>query len=283
MLFRSDTQAVGMWVFGDEGKDHWLRARVTDAKGTQSNISFATHVDWTGWKYVTADLPTDLVAPFILDRIYLVETDVTKLDSGYILVDQIEAITSQAITVTVPAKINKVKKATDYKLPADIASKTNQLMAVSYIDKATDALTKGMTDSKLTFINASSTYSTTDRSDAYIVKLNNKSGSVRKNDFTQWTNLLNLVKNYTSTKPVVFVMSDVYSFNDKLEQELFLDQLQILDNKGVDAAVIFPTSNKTFSVGKTNGATIVKVPKSVDALTYLKIGVLKNVLSFEAK
>lgn len=278
-----DTQAIGMWVFGDEGKDHWLRARVTDSKGTQSNISFTTHVDWTGWKYVTADLPTDLVAPFKLDRIYLVETDATKLDSGYILVDQIEAITSAAVSVSVPAEVNRIKKATDYKLPSDLASKTSQLMGVSYIDKSTDALTSAMKNTGLTFINASSSYNTTDRSDALVIKMNNKNGTIRKNDYTQWTNLLNVVKNYASAKPVIFVMSDVYSFNDKLEQELFLDQLQALDDKGVDVAVVFPTANKTFSVGKDSGASIIKVPKSADALTYLKLGVSKNIIYFEAK
>lgn len=47
---------------------------------------------------------------------------------------------------------------------------------------------------------------------------------------------------------------------------------EALDDKGVDVAVVFPTANKTFSVGKAIGASIIKVPKSADADVFKESG-----------
>jgi exopolysaccharide biosynthesis protein len=278
-----DTQGIGMWVFGDEGNDHWLRAKVVDAKGIATNITFTTHVDWTGWKYVTADLPTGATAPFILERIYLAETDATRLDTGYIMIDNIDAITSQALTVTLPGEVNRLKKVADYKLPADLVGKTNKLMNMIYYTEKTSIVESLMKAKAIDWTTNTGTYAVSDRSDATVFKMVNKKGSIRANDYTQWTKFLNFVNTTTSTKPVVLMMSDVYTFNDSLENDLFLTQLQTLSDKGIDVAVIFPTSNATFSVAKTNGATIVKVPRTAKSLSYLMLGISNNKIYFEAK
>lgn len=278
-----DTQGIGMWVFGDEGNDHWLRAKVVDAKGIATNITFTTHVDWTGWKYVTADLPTESEAPFILERIYLAETDATRLDTGYILIDNVEAITSQALSVSLPGEVNRLKKVTDYKLPAELAGKTSKLMNLIYYTEKTKTVETLMKANNIEWTTHSGVYNVSDRVGATVFKLVNKKGSIRANDYTQWTKFLNYVNAPTSTKPVVLMMSDVYTFNDSLENELFLTQLQTLTDKGIDVAVIFPTSNASFSVAKTNGATIVKVPRTSTSLSYLNVGVSNNKIYFEAK
>jgi len=278
-----DTQGIGMWVFGDKGNDHWLRAKVVDAKGLATNITFTTHVDWTGWKYVTADLPTGFVAPFVLERIYLAETDVTRLDSGYLLIDSIDAITSQALTVALPSEVNRLKKATDYKLPAELASKTNQLINLLYYVEKTAPIEALMKTKTFEWTVQPNVYSMSERTDATVFKMVNKKGSIRSNDYTQWTKFLNFVKTTTQTKPVVLIMSDVYIFNDTLEHELFLSQLQTLSDKGIDVAVICPTTNTTFNVSKASGATIVKVPRTSTRLVYLSLGITKNKIYFEAK
>ncbi len=278
-----DAQGIGMWVFGDEGNDHWLRAKVVDAKGSATNITFTTHVDWTGWKYVTADLPTGFVAPFVLERIYLAETDATRANSGYILIDNVDAITSQALSVALPSEVNRLKKATDYKLPVELVGKTSQLTNILFYTQKTatvDALMKG---NKIGWMTHSGVYNASERTDATIFKLVNKNGSIRSSDYTQWTKFLNFVKTTTRTKPVVLMMSDVYNFNDSLEKDLFLSQLQILADKGIDVAVVFPTTNATFNFDKTNGITIVKVPRTAKSLSYLTFGISNNKIYFQAK
>lgn len=278
-----DTQSIGMWVFNEAGNDHWLRAKVIDAKGTASNITFTTHIDWTGWKYITADLPTGSVAPFVLERIYLAETDATRLDSGYILIDNVEAITSQALSVALPGEVNRLKKVVDYKLPAELVGKTSKLMNILFYTEKTTAVDALMKANNMEWTTHSGIYSASERTDATVFKMVNKKGSIRANDYTQWTKFLNFVKTTTSKKPVVLMMSDVYIFNDRLESDLFLTQLQTLTDKGIDVAVIFPTSNATFSVAKANGATIVKVPRTATSLSYLSLGISNNKIYFEAK
>jgi len=278
-----DTQGIGVWVFGDKGNNHWLRAKVVDAAGVSTNISFAKEINWTGWKYVTAELPVGGTAPYILERIYLVETDATKLDSGYILLDQVEAVTSKTMSVSVPAEVNRIKKALDYKLPAELVGKSSKLMSFAYYDTLTKTVDSFMKSNAFDWTINSRKFSQTERSDATLIKFNNQNGTIRKNDYSQWVKFLSFVKNTTSSKPIVLMMSDAYVFNDALEHELFLEQLQILNDKNIDVAVIFTTANKTFNVGKVNGATVIKVPKSGEAMLYLNLGILDNKIYFEAK
>ena len=61
---------LGLWVYGD-GKGHWLRGRIKDQKGTTHTIDFADHIDWTGWKYVQASIPSAVQYPISLERIYI--------------------------------------------------------------------------------------------------------------------------------------------------------------------------------------------------------------------
>ena len=81
-------KAIGMWVYGD-GKNHWLRCRITDANGTQTKLTFADEVNWTGWKWVTTEIPKSIVYPVTLNNIYLAEINETKKDAGTIYVDNL--------------------------------------------------------------------------------------------------------------------------------------------------------------------------------------------------
>ena len=80
--------AVGMWVYGD-GKNHWLRTRITDAYGNQIKITFEDEVNWTGWKWVEAFIPEGTSYPVTLKNIYLAEINETRKDSGTIYIDNL--------------------------------------------------------------------------------------------------------------------------------------------------------------------------------------------------
>lgn len=66
--------AIGMWVYAPEGTPNlWLRIRVRDGKGALQTLNFTEQmkdgnlggINWTGWKYVEADL-SNLTGPFKL-------------------------------------------------------------------------------------------------------------------------------------------------------------------------------------------------------------------------
>lgn len=82
---------LGLWVYGDEGNS-WLRGTIIDGNGESHNIDFAKNVDWTGWRYVMADIPSKASYPIKLDRVYLAEIDSVKKNNGEIYLDGLTAI-----------------------------------------------------------------------------------------------------------------------------------------------------------------------------------------------
>ncbi|MFF0266222.1 phosphodiester glycosidase family protein [Kribbella sp. NPDC004536] len=98
-------QKLGAWVYGD-GKGAWLRANAYDAAGgTAQTLNLAAAVDWTGWKYVEADIPPGLTYPLRFWRIYVVETSPTRQYSGRIVVDDLTVRSAPPVTMAPPAKV----------------------------------------------------------------------------------------------------------------------------------------------------------------------------------
>jgi len=103
--FPGQPQKLGAWVYGD-GKGAWLRANAYDAAGgSAQTLNLAAAVDWTGWKYVEADIPPGLTMPLRFWRIYVVETVPTRQYSGRIIVDDLTLRSAPPVTVTPPAKV----------------------------------------------------------------------------------------------------------------------------------------------------------------------------------
>lgn len=98
-------QKLGAWIYGD-GKGAWLRANAYDAAGgTAQTLNLAAAVDWTGWKYVEADIPPGLTYPLRFWRIYVVETSPTRQYSGRIIIDDLTVRSAPPVTMDPPAKV----------------------------------------------------------------------------------------------------------------------------------------------------------------------------------
>ncbi|WP_342513057.1 S-layer homology domain-containing protein [Sporosarcina sp. FSL K6-1522] len=84
--------ALGMWVYGD-GAAHWLRGTLVDGKGNDVTIDFTKEsgLNWTGWRYVKAQLPATIQGPVSLKRIYVAETSSMKKNKGSIYLDRLIA------------------------------------------------------------------------------------------------------------------------------------------------------------------------------------------------
>ncbi|KKO54132.1 phosphodiester glycosidase family protein [Paenibacillus sp. DMB20] len=87
-------EKISMWVYGD-GKKHWLRAKMRDAKGAV-DIDFVPQdvgVDFEGWKYLEAVVPKGRTLPLTMDvPVRYMETKADKKDAGVLYVDQIRAM-----------------------------------------------------------------------------------------------------------------------------------------------------------------------------------------------
>jgi hypothetical protein len=109
--------------------------------------------------------------------------------------------------------------------------------------------------------------------------LNNSGGSIRANDYTQWTKFIQQVTQITS-RPVVLMMRDTETFNDSLEGTLLYRQLGTLVDKGLDVTVLYPT-NGDYSVNIKSGIRILNLPKSIEQLKAYTFAVRDKALAFE--
>lgn len=82
---------LGIWVYGNASRN-WLRGNVVDGTGQRHTIDFTSDggLDWSGWKYVTADIPKNLPTPLAFERIYVVETVQSRQGSGILYFDQLQ-------------------------------------------------------------------------------------------------------------------------------------------------------------------------------------------------
>lgn len=111
---------LGLWVKGDEGNGHWLRARIVDANGTEKLIDFSQEVNWQGWQHVKAIIPPDVKFPVKLTDIYMVETDGTRQDKGVIYIDELTEISAPAAGETVDQPSELTQQGTV--LPGSVSS-----------------------------------------------------------------------------------------------------------------------------------------------------------------
>ena len=84
-------EKMGVWVYGD-GKAPWLRAIIKDGNDKAHTINLASRIDWIGWKYVSVDIPADILGPVTLDYFYMVETDKSKDSKGTVYFDDVRFI-----------------------------------------------------------------------------------------------------------------------------------------------------------------------------------------------
>jgi len=93
-------QSTGIYIYGD-GKGHWLRGEFEDVDGEKFLVNFTEEIpgiNWNGsWKYLEVPFSQSiphwangsavLTFPIVWKKIYLVETDENKKDTGVIYLD----------------------------------------------------------------------------------------------------------------------------------------------------------------------------------------------------
>ncbi|RLQ96815.1 phosphodiester glycosidase family protein [Falsibacillus albus] len=83
---------IGVWVYGD-GANHWLRGKVLDANGKEQTVDFTSYggLNWYGWKYVSAKLPSTITYPVSFKSIYIAEPEGIRKNKGFIYLDKLQS------------------------------------------------------------------------------------------------------------------------------------------------------------------------------------------------
>jgi len=82
---------ISLWIYGD-GSGVWLRGAFDEANGDRGTVTIARHVDWTGWRSVTVQLPAGLALPVTWATFYVVETDPSHTPHGVIYLSSLRAV-----------------------------------------------------------------------------------------------------------------------------------------------------------------------------------------------
>lgn len=93
LLLEGKPLKIGMWVHGDDN-ENWLRLQISDRNLKLHTVNFTNEnqLNWFGWRYVTAEIPQSIAAPYSIQKIYIAQTQETKKAKGALYFDQLEVI-----------------------------------------------------------------------------------------------------------------------------------------------------------------------------------------------
>lgn len=92
---------LGMWIYGD-GNAPQLEATIIDGDGNNKTIDIAKSINWSGWKYVDAKIPSDISYPVTLKSINFLETNKNLHKKGNIYFDDIQYVYSETADLKGP-------------------------------------------------------------------------------------------------------------------------------------------------------------------------------------
>lgn len=310
LVLNTRPDKLGLDVFGTQGNNHWLRAKVTDSKGTAVTVDFTNAVNWTGWKNVEAALPKTLVAPITINQIYLAETEAVKIDSGSILLDNLTAVVEKQNDIVLPKDVNKLPKMEDMKIKTSggtqvaiygefngaeaLGNVENYKSIAATLNKYKYTYFAGTADSTMSNLLKSDIQATTYKEmiigQTAVVTLKSVNDSFIKADPTQLEKLMNRIKNFRY-KNLVIVTNHTMNFTDPLEEELFTRQLETLNRAGVKTYVLSGGQSNGYNIRLTNSATVIDVQtlnkySSFDlskGSAFLAMNITGNKVEFEVK
>ncbi|MFF2446487.1 phosphodiester glycosidase family protein [Neobacillus sp. NPDC058068] len=110
--------SIGMWVYGTpESQGYWLRMNIVDGNGKTQTINLTGEVpgiDWTGWKYIEAEIPVSFTGPFKLAGTQAIRLMSTKsgitgpMTKGAIYIDNIRAVYGEKVDDLYPPVIQSI-------------------------------------------------------------------------------------------------------------------------------------------------------------------------------
>ncbi|QXM06006.1 hypothetical protein [Crassaminicella indica] len=92
ILLKKPVENIGVWVYAFEKSNHKIGIVIIDERAKNYNIYLTNQINWTGWKYLKCNIPSDIVYPTKLQRIYVESSDFDKKLSGKFRFDALEAI-----------------------------------------------------------------------------------------------------------------------------------------------------------------------------------------------
>ncbi|EOC99293.1 hypothetical protein L21TH_2677 [Caldisalinibacter kiritimatiensis] len=255
---------LGMWVYGNES-NHWLRGELVDNEGRLYRINFCNNVDWKGWKWVTANIPSDVKLPITLKKVYVVETNSLNKDMGYLLFDHLQTIYNTPIknidlpeetiitdrlqrhsevkkngySFTITSGINELNNLLKY----HISKRISNIISESDLGIVMNGMNfRFSTTIEKPLIEVKSGFTSFTHKDTLFIQLDNANNGIRATEPNQWLDLMNRLNNSTEKNIILLLPKPVFGkngFTDKLEAELLHEILTDYKIKGKNIFVLY--------------------------------------------
>ncbi|KNF09683.1 exopolysaccharide biosynthesis protein [Gottschalkia purinilytica] len=264
---QDNPQGVGMWVYGNNDNS-WLRGDIVDSKGQAHKIDFARNINWNGWKWVTADIPSNVSYPVTLQRVYAAQPDPNTKVVSNILIDGLKALYSKEFDGVDTSILPGSTKASDESYKQGTIKDNGYKFIVtfgidnlnnSFKQNAANGIRDRVMNSKYAFFMGPMTSSVTQGSnsvnmpivsgyqhmndkDLSFIKIDNSKNGIRLTNPNQWLWLKEGISYNDKNKIVILLPKPVYGwggFSDALEAELFHNVLSEQALKGKDIFVIY--------------------------------------------
>lgn len=255
---------IGMWVYGNESNS-WLRGEMSDSAGKTYKLDFASHIDWKGWKWITANIPTGVSYPINLGRIYVTETNPLNKMSGELLFDGLKALYPNSIdsmmlptpTEVVDEKQKTVEKTQNgynfmvsfgidnldnlykHRVANTIKEHLSKNSLGFFMGKTSDKVTSNTGTNSIQVVNG---YYPIRQKDVLFLKVDDSNGGIRASNADQWLWLKHDLENSTQENIILFLPKPIFGsngFTDKLEANLLHDTLAEYKQKGKNIWVVY--------------------------------------------
>jgi len=268
MKLADKPEKIGMWIYGNESNS-WLRGELTDSSGKSHKLDFTSNVDWKGWKWVTADIPSNVAYPVTLNRVYITEINPLNKMSGELLIDGLKAMYPQEFDEIVLPTATKVK---DEKQISVDKSEDSYSFMISFGIESLDNLYKHrisntlknhlsnnslgfyigetadmmMSNIDINTMEVANGYYPLNHDDVLFLKVDDSNGGIRSSKAEQWLWLKDDLAKSTQDNIILLLPKPIFGnngFADKLEAQLFHDTLSEYAQKGKNIWVIYGGNN----------------------------------------
>lgn len=221
-------ESLSLRVFGSGSDNAWMRIMLKSEDKKDIYLDVARNVNWEGWKTVEVPLP-NMQGKRYLQRIYVVEVDENINPVGYILVDQVEALTPLKYEGFMPLSFRMEKKVEEYR----IQGQAGVVVSYAKVQDLDDELIRSLPKDEEENPSKEDVQAEIDKLDAAhnaliaeqftFLNVNNQEGLIRT-DSGAWIEILEATK--MPKKPILIKFTGARVFKDNLEWELLYERIK---------------------------------------------------------
>ncbi|MBU3804521.1 MAG: phosphodiester glycosidase family protein [Candidatus Cellulosilyticum pullistercoris] len=260
-----DARSVNMWLYGKK-QGHTAKLEVVDSVGNTYYLKLTDSIDFTGWKYLSANLPAEMVLPAQITKFYVYANNVSETITTAVYMDHFSITRGfregSGITTRTDYLYDPFYKASlqepigsQYIVNVVGPTRTDSMLlnneSISQISKklsngASLVLKASSKNSQLSLTPINYTYTNLYQAGKFnntkFIMIGTTSGGIRTTDESGWLNMKTSIESSSTAKNIIIVVSrnPLTQFTDVLEGQAFHTYLKELrESTGKNIFVVY--------------------------------------------